>query len=128
MATSCRHIAQGYLSRDPARTVRVRVCDSEGWITIKGTTMGDTRAEFEYEIGAADAEQLLEMCAGRIVRKTRYFVPFDGRVWEVDEFEGELAPLVLAEIELPDSAARYDLPPFVGECVTGNPKYYNSNL
>ena len=128
MATGSCRLAQGYVCREPERTVRVRTGDDKGWLTIKGTTVGDTRMEFEYEIGLKDAEQLLELCVGRIVRKTRYFVPFDGRVWEVDEYEGELAPLVVAEIELPDSGCKYQLPPFVGANVTGDPRYYNSNL
>lgn len=123
----CR-MAQGYLNRDPERTVRVRIAGDKGYLTIKGKTEGDTRLEFEYGIPLHDAEEMLKMCEGKIVEKTRYYVPFGGHTWEVDEYAGRLKGLVLAEIELPESTHDYDVPPFCGDEVTGDPRYYNSNL
>lgn len=128
MASGSIEIAQGYLSREAERTVRVRVAGERGYLTVKGLTSGDTRDEYEYEIPVADARAMLGMCQGRVVRKTRYYVEYGGHTWEVDRFGGDLSPLVIAEIELPESARDYDLPPFVGCEVTGDPQYYNSNL
>lgn len=121
-------IKQGYLSRDPERTVRVRLWDNDGYITIKGKNQGDRRAEYEYKIPYQDAENLLELCVPPVIEKRRYIVDFQGHRWEVDEFLGALAPLVLAEIELSSSDEKYDLPDFIGENVTNDPRYYNSNL
>ena len=128
MASSSHRIMQGYLSREPQRTVRIRVKDNQGFITIKGKNVGDTRAEFEYPIPIDDAMQLLNMCLPTVIEKTRYLVPFDGHTWEVDEFHGVRQGLVVAEIEIGNSNQQYTLPPFVGQNVTGNPDYYNSNL
>lgn len=128
MASRCYHIRQGYLNRDKERTVRVRVRDREGFLTIKGPTTGDSRAEYEYEIPLSDALNILEMCEGKIISKVRYIVPFGGYTWEVDEFKGVLDHLCVAEIELPESTHDYPLPPFVGPEVTGDSKYYNSLL
>ncbi len=121
-------IAQGYLSREVARTVRVRIKGDKGYLTVKGVTEVDTRLEFEYEIPVNDARQLLDMCEEPVIRKIRHFVEFEGHLWEVDEFLDSLAPLILAEVELSRSDETYQLPPFVGENVTGNPAYFNSNL
>lgn len=128
MAYDSREIAQGYLCRDPERTVRVRLTDGRGKLTVKGITRGCVRAEYEYDIPEADARRLLEMCVGRVIRKTRWLVDYAGRVWEVDEFHEDLAPLTVAEVELPDERAEVELPPFVGREVTGDPAYYNSML
>lgn len=128
MSTQQYEISQGYLSRDPQRTVRVRVRDDQAFLTVKGMTDGDTREEFEYGIPLADGEAMLRLCEGRVIRKTRFIVPFGGRTWEVDRFGGDLEGLTVAEIELPESTHGYELPPFVGEEVTGNPRYYNSML
>ena len=128
MASSSHRIMQGYLSREPQRTVRIRVKDKQGFITIKGKNVGDTRAEFEYPIPIDDAMQLLSMCLPTVIEKTRYLVPFEGHTWEVDEFHGARQGLVVAEIEIGNSNQQYTLPPFVGQNVTGNPDYYNSNL
>ncbi|MGN0230748.1 MAG: CYTH domain-containing protein [Muribaculaceae bacterium] len=128
MASSSHRIMQGYLSREPQRTVRIRVKDNQGFITIKGKNVGDTRDEFEYTIPVDDAMQLLNMCLPTVIEKTRYLVPFDGHTWEVDEFHGARQGLVVAEIEIDSSNRQYALPPFVGQNVTGNPDYYNSNL
>lgn len=128
MSTGSVEIAQGYLSRVPERTVRIRVAGDCGFITVKGINSGDTRLEYEYKIPRRDAEEMLRMCEGRVIRKRRYFVDYDGLRWEVDRFGGDLAPLVVAEVELERSRHDYRLPPFVGREVTGNPAYYNSNL
>lgn len=131
-----RHILQGYLNRSPVSTVRIRLIEfpasplsaPRAFITIKGITLDDTRAEYEYEIPAADAPELLKMCRGNIIDKTRYIVPFGGHTWEVDIFHGHNQGLQVAEIELERSTHDYPLPPFAGEEVTGNPAYYNSAL
>lgn len=128
MATHKYHIFQGYLSREPARTVRIRTKDDIGYITIKGITKGDIRHEFEYDIPYKDALQLLQMCIPPIIEKVRYIVPFEGHIWEIDEFKGELNHVVIAEIELNESNEKYELPPFVGQNITGDVKYYNSNI
>lgn len=128
IASGRRKIRQGYLCRVPERTVRVRIADGHGFLTVKGKNHGDTRLEFEYEVPYSDAEEMLDLCEGRIVEKTRWLVPFGGLMWEVDEFGGDLLGLVVAEVELPDKISDYPLPPFVGKEVTGNPAYYNSAL
>lgn len=128
MATGRREIIQGYLSTDPERTVRVRIADDKAYLTVKGKNIGDTRLEFEYHIPVDDAHSLMKLCVLSPIHKVRWIVPFEGFVWEVDEFLDHLAPLVLAEIELPSSDIAYTLPPFVGENVTHDAQYYNSNL
>jgi adenylate cyclase len=99
-ATASTRFSQGYLSRDPARTVRVRIAGDAAFLTIKGATHGATRAEFEYAVPLADAQQMLAMCDGPVVEKVRHLCPHEGMTWEVDEFLGANAGLVLAEIEL----------------------------
>lgn len=121
-------ICQGYLSRDPERTVRVRIKDRQGYITIKGKTQGASRLEFEYSIPLADAVELLKLCKTPVIKKVRYRVEYDGMIWEVDEFLSPRQGLVLAEIELDHPSRSYAIPPFVGENVTGDPQYYNSML
>ncbi|MBD5232273.1 MAG: CYTH domain-containing protein [Bacteroidales bacterium] len=128
-----RRITQGYLSRVPERTVRVRITEmADGsvaaFLTVKGRNAGDTRLEFEYAIPADDARHLLTLCEGHLIIKTRYIVPYAGHTWEVDIFEGAHSGLQVAEIELPQSTHNYPLPPFAGPEVTGNPRYYNSAL
>ena len=127
MAKSISMIIQGYLSKDPERTVRIRIRNTEAFITVKGKTSGDTREEFEYNIPLEDAEKMMHLCIGTPLKKERYVVEFKGFIWEVDRFLNCDSPTV-AEIELRSSAQSYPIPPFVGEEVTGNPKYYNSNL
>jgi adenylate cyclase len=120
---------QGYLSVDQTRTVRVRTAGSQGFLTVKGKTEGAARLEFEYPIPLADAEQLLtELCQRPLIEKVRYRIPHAGLVWEVDEFEGENAGLILAEVELEREDQAVELPPWAGEEVTGQPRYYNANL
>lgn len=120
-------IVQGYLSRDPLRTVRVRLAGERGYLTVKGETCGASRAEFEYEVPAADARAMLALCAAR-VEKTRYRVPWAGHVFEVDVFHGASAGLVVAEVELADAAEEVALPPWTDGEVTGETRYYNAAL
>ncbi len=119
---------QGYLSTVKERTVRVRTVGERGYLTVKGITVGATRKEFEYEIPAADAAALLELCEQPLVEKVRYRIPADGLTWEVDEFEGVNRGLIVAECELASEEQRIELPPWIGAEVTGDPRYFNSNL
>lgn len=121
--------SQGYLCREPARTVRVRVAGEQAFLTIKGLTTGATRAEFEYPVPLADAQALLAMCDGPVIEKVRHLVPAgEGLVWEVDEFFGDNAGLVVAEIELQDEAQAFERPDWLGAEVTDDKRYLNSNL
>ena len=120
---------QGYLSTVKERTVRVRTIDDQGYLTIKGITIGATRAEYEYEIPAQEANEMLDdLCEKPIIEKKRYVVAFDGLAWEIDEFDGENSGLIVAEVELTDEDQSISLPDWVGEEVTGDPRYFNSNL
>jgi CYTH domain-containing protein len=120
---------QGYLSTVKERTVRVRTVGEKGFLTIKGVTTGVTRAEFEYEVPAADANAMLDgLCEKPLVEKTRYKIPLDGYTWEVDEFHGDNDGLVVAEVELKSADEKPPLPEWVGEDVSSDPRYFNSNL
>jgi CYTH domain-containing protein len=120
---------QGYLCRQAARTVRVRVAGGQAYLTIKGQAQGITRLEYEYPIPLADAQDLLEqLCLKPLIEKTRYRLEFGGRVWEVDEFAGENQGLVVAEVELESPDQPLELPDWVGEEVTHDPRYLNANL
>ena len=120
--------SQGYLNRDKARTVRVRIAGAKAFLTIKGASQGATRAEFEYEIPLADAEQLLALCEGPIIQKVRRVLVHAGSTWEVDEFEGPNAGLVVAEIELTSEDQVFERPAWLGQEVTDDVRYFNSNL
>ena len=130
LVASSSRIAQGYICSDSGRTVRVRLRDGRGYLTIKGPSAdgGLSRYEWEKEIDPADASELMRLCRGGVIDKTRHLVPYDGHVFEVDEFHGENEGLVIAEIELDDEDEPFALPPFVGMEVTGNPLYYNARL
>lgn len=119
-------IVQGYLSRHP--TVRVRLTDTRGFLTIKSSTHGITRREFEYEIPMEDAEELLKLCGRRVLKKYRRKVEYGGHVWEVDFFAGRHAGLILAEVELTSPDEPLDLPEWVTREVSRDKNYYNSNL
>jgi CYTH domain-containing protein len=119
---------QGYLSTVKERTVRVRAVGERAFLTIKGVTVGTTRREFEYGIPAADAAVLFELCEQPLIEKVRYEIPFGGVIWEVDEFEGANLGLIIAERELSSEEEQVELPPWIGEEVSGDPRYYNSNL
>jgi len=123
------HIIQGYISRDKNHTVRVRIVNDRAVITLKGVNKGDTRAEFEYPVSVADAEEMLaNLCEPPVIEKYRNIVIFSGNRWEIDEFQGALKGLVMAEIEIPSSDYQYAIPPFIGKNVTNDARYYNSNL
>ncbi len=127
-ATSKR-VRQGYLSVDPLRIVRVRTSGDEAYLTIKGEQHGMARTEFEYAIPFADAEHMLDrLCAKPWIEKTRYLVPHNGLTWEVDEFFGDNAGLIVAEIELADTDQVITLPDWVGQEVTQDDRYYNAQL
>ena len=120
---------QGYLSTEPGRTVRVRVADGKGYLTIKVKTVNATRAEYEYVIPLQDAGAMLdELCERPLIEKTRYRIDYQGLLWEVDEFEGENAGLVIAEVELAAADQAVALPAWIGEEVTADSRYYNASL
>ncbi len=120
---------QGYLSTVKERTVRVRTIDDKGYLTIKGITVGATRAEYEYEIPADEANELLDnLCERPLIEKTRYKISHGGLTWEVDEFAGDNQGLIVAEVELTAEDQEVALPDWAGEEVTGDPRYFNSNL
>lgn len=130
MATSHSEIRQAYICDKPESTVRVRTRDSKAYITLKGKGNAISRDEWEYEIPYNDAIEMVDkLCGGFSIEKTRYIVPFNGLNWEVDIFHGFHKGLVLAEIELPDENYSIEsFPPFIGKEVSGDPRYYNSNL
>jgi CYTH domain-containing protein len=122
------HYQQGYLCRGRGRTVRVRTAGQNAFLTIKGPSSGASRAEFEYPIPLEDAQEMLRLCEGALIDKTRYRVRFEGHTWEVDEFHGDNTGLVLAEVELSQEDEHVSIPPWIGEEVTADPRYFNSNL
>ncbi|MFE4106776.1 CYTH domain-containing protein [Almyronema epifaneia] len=121
---------QGYLTTaQDGCTVRVRLVGDRACVTIKGRTVGNRRAEFEYAIPAADAEEMLDtLCQKPLIEKNRYKILSGSLVWEVDEFMGENAGLIVAEVELSDPQQVIDLPDWVGEEVSGDPRYFNAYL
>lgn len=123
-------IIQGFLNTDPDRTVRVRLTGTKGFITVKGRTDADgtTRFEWEREISAEEARNLLSICENGVIRKIRYLVRSGNHLVEVDEFYDENEGLVIAEIELQKVDEHYVKPEWLGIEVTGDPKYYNSQL
>lgn len=124
-------IAQGYIVSNGGRTVRVRIRDDRGYLTIKGASNADglSRYEFETEISLADANELMALCEPGIVLKTRWLVrAADGHVFEVDEFEGDNEGLVMAELELKSEDETFEKPDFIGKEVTGDRRFYNSHL
>ena len=121
---------QGYLNSDPKRTVRVRLKDDKGFITIKGigNETGATRFEWEKEIAATDARELIRLCESGVIDKTRHLVPSGKHTIEVDVFHGENEGLVMAEIELTAENEAYERPEWLGDEVTNDERYYNSYL
>jgi CYTH domain-containing protein len=123
------HYRQGYLSTNPERSVRVRLIQDQGYLTIKGLTVNATRAEYEYPIPAEDASEMLDnLCVRPIIEKTRYTIRHDELLWEVDEFVGENAGLFIAEVELESEDQAIQLPDWVGKEVTHDPRYFNASL
>ena len=129
-ATSETKIVQGFLNTDPERAVRVRIKGNKGYLTVKGkgNDSGTTRFEWEKEISVAEANHLIALCEPSILEKIRYEVPIGKHVFEVDEFLGENKGLLVAEIELQHEDERFIKPDWLGEEVTGQTKYYNSQL
>ncbi len=129
-ATERHRMTQGYICREPGRTVRVRISDGRAWLTIKGagSDSGMSRYEWEKEIPAGEAVQLMELCQDGTVDKTRFIVPFEGHIFEVDEFYGDNEGLTVAEIELDNETEPFSRPEWLGEEVTGDRRYYNSML
>lgn len=121
-------LRQGYLLTDPNKTIRVRIKDEAGFLTIKGKTVGASRPEYEYQIPKQDAEELLNNFASAVISKVRYEIEVGGKTWEVDEFSGDNEGLLLAEIELESEADTFELPEWAAEEVTHEKRYYNSQL
>ena len=120
---------QGYLNSTKERIVRVRTIDDRGYLTIKGITTGATRVEYEYDIPENDATAMLDdLCEKPIIEKNRYKIDYAGFIWEVDEFFGENQGLIVAEVELESEDQSFEKPECIGDEVTGDPKYFNSNL
>lgn len=122
-------ICQGYIQTADNTTVRIRIMGEKAFLTLKGETQGLSRSEFEYEIPVTDARQMLdEFCKGPVVDKTRYLITHKTHLWELDIFTGDNEGLVIAEVELDSEDERPELPDWITEEVTGDKRYYNSNL
>lgn len=126
--TKSHIIKQGYLNSHPERTVRVRLYDNQGVLTIKGKSENLTRKEYEYDIPDFEAKALLELCEKPLIEKTRHLCQHDGHVWEVDVFEGDNVGLTLAEIELTRESEEFSIPEWAGKEVSTDPRYFNSAL
>jgi len=125
-----KRIIQGYLNSEPSRTVRVRIYGEQGFLTIKGApdASGTTRFEWEKSIDFTEAKMLLNICEAGVIDKTRYLFRAADKVFEIDEFYGENEGLVVAEIELSSADETFEKPDWLGMEVTGDTKYYNSQL
>jgi adenylate cyclase len=122
-------IRQGYLTVSTQCSVRVRTCGDRGYVTIKGATSGIVRDEYEYEIPLGDANEILaNLCQHPPIEKTRYRIVFKDHTWEVDEFAGANRGLTVAEVELKDAGEQVELPDWIDREVSGDPRYFNSNL
>lgn len=119
---------QGYLVTDPAKSIRIRIAKTKGFLTIKGESSGATRAEYEYEIPVKDAEELLADFSVAELKKIRYKIMYKNKLWEVDDFYGENEGLLLAEIELKKENESFEIPEWITEEVTEDDRYYNVNL
>ena len=125
-----KQIVQGFLNTDPERTVRVRLYEGNGYITIKGISnkSGTSRKEWEFEIDPGKARELMELAVESIIEKIRYLIHVGDHLYEVDEFEGANAGLIIAEVELDSEDEEFIKPSWLGQEVTGDPKYYNAQL
>ena len=142
LAVARYHIRQGYISREKTGTVRVRITDDKAYLTIKGKPAAGhfARYEWEKEIDVQEAEELMNLCQGTVIDKTRWIVPAETvdnlqltvdnlqLIWEVDEFHGKHEGLVIAEIELESEEQSFEKPAFIGDEVTHDPRYYNANM
>lgn len=123
------YIHQGFLSTEKERVVRVRIKGEKAFLTVKGVSDGISRAEYEYAIPMEEAREMLkELCIKPTIEKYRYTLEHGGMTWEVDEFLGDNEGLLLAEVELEDPQQEFSLPDWIGEEVSGDPRYFNSNL
>jgi len=127
-ATRRRELSQGYIADAPRTSVRVRISAGDAWINIKCGGLTAVRDEFEYSIPVADARVLLAAVTAPLIEKTRHWVPYGGFEWEIDEFRGANAGLVVAEIELDDESLEFQIPPWLGKEVTELERYYNVSL
>lgn len=129
-AISETHIVQGFLNTDSSRTVRIRIKGNQGFLTVKGKSSenGTTRFEWEKEISVEDAQQLLKLCEEIVLDKTRYTIPVGDHIFEVDEFHGVHEGLLIAEVELQHEDEPYEKPHWLGQEITGDIRYYNSQL
>lgn len=129
LAHTSSHLTQGYIASGK-RTVRVRISDERAWLTIKGPSKngGLSRYEWEKEIGKSEALELMELSEGALIDKRRYLVEYEGHIFEVDEFYGDNAGLMLAEVELKSEDEEFARPEWLGREVTGIKRYYNSHL
>lgn len=127
-ASAVHHIEQAYLSVRP--TVRLRLRDDEAFITIKGksSVSGLSRDEWEYSIPLAEAREMISLAIGQPIIKERYIVPYAGKTWEVDVFDGAYEGLMLAELELTSEDEHFERPDWLGEEVSGQPEYYNASM
>ena len=127
---SKHNIRQGYLCVEPKRSVRIRIIDEKGYITVKGSASKDglSRFEWEKEICKTDAEELIALCKSNIIEKTRFLIQYKNNIFEVDEFHANNTGLIIAEIELNSKNQSFEKPAWLGEEVTGEKKYYNSQL
>lgn len=122
-------VRQGYLAGAERASVRVRASDEQAWLNIKSATLGIQRQEYEYPIPLDDAREMLDtLCNGPLIEKTRHFVRHAGHLWEIDEFFGDNAGLVVAEIELGHEDESFERPAWLGEEVSDDPRYYNVSL
>ncbi len=121
-------LKQGYLSTTPKSTVRLRVKSDKAMLTVKSKNTGIRRSEFEYEIPIRDAEEMLQLCQTPLIEKTRYTITIGKHIWEIDEFSGANSGLLVAEIELDTEEESFEKPAWVGEEVSTDARYYNSNL
>lgn len=123
------HYRQGYLNSVKERTVRIRTIDDKAFLTVKGPNIGITRMEFEYEIPHKEClEMLTNLAEQPIIEKIRYKIAIDDLIWEIDEFLGVNKGLIVAEVELQNEEQKFSKPEWIGEEVSGDPRYFNSNL
>ncbi|MDR0988501.1 MAG: CYTH domain-containing protein [Prevotellaceae bacterium] len=129
-AYSHSHIVQGYICRTSGKTVRIRIRNGKGYLTIKGASdaAGISRYEWEHELSITEAQELMQLCDPGVIDKTRYLVRYGTHTFEVDEFDGANAGLVIAEVELQSENEPFEIPNFIGREVTGDRRYYNAQL
>ncbi|WP_445360305.1 CYTH domain-containing protein [Microbulbifer sp. EKSA005] len=127
--TGGKRIKQAYISTESKAVVRVRVIGDHAYLTLKGESKGITRTEFEYPIPFEDADEMIaELCDGPIIDKTRFIVEHEKHTWEIDIFHGDNDGLIIAEVEMQSESESVELPEWIDKEVTGDPRYYNSNL